>query len=111
MTIVFLLAALQAFFLVSLLLAKRSKPFADKVLLAYLAAVTGMRERLAAVDFSHPLPFAIFAVLVIVAQGLGRFALKRPDGANTEVRFESMTVSTIDYEGVLFRFNASATSS
>jgi Na+-translocating ferredoxin:NAD+ oxidoreductase RnfA subunit len=38
MIIVFLLAALQAFFLVSLLLAKRTKSMADNVLLA------GLRE-------------------------------------------------------------------
>jgi len=36
---VFLLAALQAFFLVSLLLAKRGKSFAGKVLSAWLTGV------------------------------------------------------------------------
>ena len=42
MIIVFLLAALQAFFLVSLLLAKRTKSMADKVLLAGLREEAGL---------------------------------------------------------------------
>jgi len=123
MTIVFLLAALQAFFLVSLLLAKRSKSVADRVLLvwlagigthtliyyfhfqfdfsvplvlnlnagfpflqgpfllAYIAAVTGMRERPLPVDYLHLLPFAVFVTFVIVSQGLGVLTVARPEHA------------------------------
>lgn len=111
MTVVFLLAALQAIFLASLLLAKRSKSFADKILLgwltgigthtliyylyfqfgfsiplvlnvnagfpflqgpfllAYIAAVTGMRDKLVPVDYLHLLPFAVFVAFVVAFHG------------------------------------------
>jgi AraC-like DNA-binding protein len=110
MIIVFLLAALQAFFLVSLLLAKRTKSMADNVLLvwlagigthtsiyylhfqfglsvplllnlnaafpflqgpfllAYIAALIGMRERPEPVDYLHLLPFAAFVIFVVASQ-------------------------------------------
>ena len=125
MTIVFLLAALQAFFLVTLLLAKRSKSFADRVLLvwlagigthtliyflhfqfdlsapvvmnlnagfpllqgpfllAYIAALTGMRERPAPIDYLHFLPFILFFVFVTAAQGPGGLSLSRPHSVVT----------------------------
>ena len=125
MTIVFLLAALQAIFLVSLLVAKRRKSFADKILLAwligiavhtmiyylhfqfglsvplvinvnagfpflqgpfllaYIAAVTGMRERLAPVDYLHLLPFVVFVLFFVALHGTGGLAIGPSDDVVT----------------------------
>ena len=123
MTIVFLLAALQAFFLMSLLLAKRTKSLADMVLLAwltgigthttiyylhfqlglsiplllnlnaafpflqgpfllaYIAALIGMRARLEPIDYLHLLPFTAFAIFIVAFQGQGGFTFGQGEDA------------------------------
>ena len=115
MTIIYVLATLQAFFLISLLLAKIQKTFADKVLiawlagigihtliyflyarfqlfsplainlnaafpylqgpflLAYTAALIGVRERFAGLDYLHLLPFAGFIAYMLLTVGDGSY--------------------------------------
>lgn len=117
MTYIFLLAALQAFFLASLLAAKKQKSTADRVLmvwlagigihtaiyffhfqtgsvaplvlnlnaafpflqgpflLAYVAALIGMRDRFGGTDFLHLVPFAAFIAYLSLAFGAGTFGL------------------------------------
>jgi len=121
MTIIYVLATLQAFFLISLLLAKIQKTFADKVLiawlagigihtliyflyarfqlfsplainlnaafpylqgpflLAYTAALIGVRERFAGLDYLHLLPFAGFIAYMLLTVGPGIFSVSPGD--------------------------------
>ena len=121
MNIVLLLAAIQAFFLCSLLFAKAEKSFADKVLmawlvgigthtliyflyfqqllsiplllnlnsgfpflqgpflLAYVAALVGMRQRFYGLDYLHLLPFAGFLLYIAASQGSGILAISAGD--------------------------------
>lgn len=111
MVVVFLLATVQAFFLMSLLMAKQDKSPSDRILmawlagigihtliyflhfqfqwsvplilninsgfpflqgpflLAYVATVVGIRERLVPLDFLHLLPFVAYLVYAIAAFG------------------------------------------
>jgi len=140
MAIVFLLAALQAIFLVSLLLAKRSKSFADRILLAwligigahtlvyylhfqfgfsiplvlnvnagfpflqgpfllaYIAAVTGVRETLARVDYVHLAPFAAFVVFVFAIQGASG---RTPGPADDVVTIDIYSLSSLVTAAIL----------
>ncbi len=137
MTYVFLLAALQAFFLVSLLIAKKRKSTADQVLmlwlagigihtfiyflhfqfgivpplalnlnaafpflqgpllLAYVAAVIGMRDRFSGPDFLHLLPFAAFIVYLLVTFGAATFGLEKSDRATNLSLFSLAPVFTV----------------
>jgi AraC-like DNA-binding protein len=120
-TIIYLLGALQALFLAALLLAKKRKSTADKVLLAwlsgigihtliyfvyfqfqttiplllnlnagfpflqgpfllaYVAALIGMRERFGGLDYLHLAPFAVFIAYLLQAQGSATFAVSSGD--------------------------------
>lgn len=134
MNVILLLAPIQAFFLFSLLLAKRQKSFADKVLmawlvgigahtliyflhfqyqlavplalnlnsafpflqgpflLAYVAALVGMRQRFAVLDYLHLLPFVGFVLFIAILQGLNTFSVS---GAETTKLVNIFSVSDL----------------
>jgi AraC-like DNA-binding protein len=136
MTFIFLLAALQAFFLASLLAAKKGKSTADRVLLvwlagigihtaiyflhvqyravapfalnlnagfpflqgplllAYVAALIGMRDRFGSTDWLHLIPFVAFITYLSVAFGAGTFALERTGRATNVSIFALAPVFT-----------------
>ena len=122
MAVVFMLATVQAFFLVSLLIAKRDKSASDRILmvwlagiglhtliyflhfqyrlsiplilnanagfpflqgpflLAYVAAVVGIRDRIVSFDYLHLLPFAAYLVYVAATfGGNGLFSIAGSD--------------------------------
>lgn len=123
MTYILLLAALQAFFLASLLAAKKRKSTADHVLmiwlagigihtaiyflhfqtggvaplvlnlnagfpflqgpflLAYVAALIGMRDRFRGADFLHLLPFVAFIAYLSLVFGAGSFRFAQSEQA------------------------------
>lgn len=126
MVIVFLLAAVQAFFLVSLLMAKHRRSVSDRVLmawlagigchsliyflhfqfqysvpvilninagfpflqgpflLAYVAAVVGVRDRVLPLDYLHLLPFTAYVIYVLgVSGGAGLFSVTQPNNIVT----------------------------
>jgi AraC-like DNA-binding protein len=137
MTIIYLLASIQALFLAALMLAKKRKSFADKVLmvwltaigvhtlmyflhfqfglsiplllnlnagfsflqgpflLAYAAALIGMRERFSGPDYLHFVPFTAFFVYIMWLQGAGAIAISAGEHTQTVSLFSLAELITL----------------
>ena len=137
MTIIYLLAAIQALFLAALLIAKKRKSFADKVLmvwltaisihtlmyflhfqyqasipvlmnlnagfsflqgpflLAYVAALIGMRDRFGGMDYLHLVPFAALFGYLMWLQGAGVIAISAGEHFQTISLFSLTELITL----------------
>jgi AraC-like DNA-binding protein len=137
MTVIYLLASVQALFLFSVLLAKQQKSVADNVLmiwlagigihtliyflyfqfhlyvplvvnlnaafpflqgpflLAYVAAIIGMRDRFAGPDYLHLLPFAGFIAYLLLTSGLAAFSISTGEHSRNISIFSMANLFTV----------------